>query len=378
MERTEQSQNEAVTPSESHEDPTNNYQEDQKQVNKRMLRLTGAFLDHLPHMGEGKTRYRGVIPLDKLSGIWRVPRLSETDTGYQREASKRKVREIAADIFAGGIIEGTIVLVAHAGCPTEWHRKNRTLEVETQNLLNVLDGQHRLLGYDLYVEACQNETLRTQVLGKEGASQAETKPRDLSVQVAIYVGLTPAEEAALFEKINATQTKVPEKLLADVRHRFGAEKTVDAAASEIFDELSVGVFKDVAVVRSNFLKLAHPLLAPKRGKVTGYTLADRQMLLTQFLQAVAHTVKPDVLKLNCTVRAACAVFEETLYQAVTQKFVGDGVEGFKGFLWPLEKLELDTLPSRSGAVVADQMRDLLFPVLVVGGAGEMADEEEEG
>jgi DGQHR domain-containing protein len=305
-----------------------------------------------------KARYRATLPLKKLRGSWTVPRIEDVEDGYQRPAVPSKIRSIAKGLQSGGLLKGSVTLTVPQGAEAKWDRKSQTLSLQLPegSLLRLGDGQHRLLGYEAYLVACH---------------EAGIKHRDLSIQVEIYVGLTPSEEAALFEEINATQTKVSTKHLAEVRHRFGHETDVEAVASSILDDLSTGMYKEGGLPpRSSFLKLAKPLLAPSRGGRVKLEIEKRKMLLQQFLEAIATVFSEsddqsvrDSLLLNCVFRGACALFEEVLVQAIEQKFALRGVGGFVEFLRPLERFDASKLSAKQGGVVADAMREILFPIL---------------
>jgi len=336
-----------------------NQTEDRPSGQDQELSLTGAYRDAL-NTEETKYRVRGCLPVKKLLGAWTVPRIAETDDGYQRPVSPGKIRSISKSIQGGGSIKGSIAMVVPECCCPKWSRNNRKLEMKISDMakLRVLDGQHRLLGLEAYLEAC---------------NASGTAPRDLPpLQLELYVGLSPSDEAALFEEINGTQTKVSNSHLAEVRHRFGHENDVESVASSVFDELMAGPLAGAQIGRSNFLKIAKPLLAPARGGRVNLKLENRRELLVLYLTALAQVMRgspnqqvQESLKLNCTVRGACSVFEEILYQAVQQSFVTAGLEGFVGFMWSLERLNVFELPAKSGSVVADAIRELLFPVLDV-------------
>jgi DGQHR domain-containing protein len=342
--------------------PDDNSQAETPASESGEFRLTAAFRSPL---GDASARYSGNLSIEKLRGIWAVPRLGETENGYQRPLVPTKVRGVLKSLIEGKLIDGTITFSIPPECDPQWLRPNRTLtaEIAPDRKLRVVEGQHRLHGIEEYFSYCANEGL---------------KPRDLVVSVAFYTGLTPTQEAELFERINNTQTKISTSHLAEVRHLFGQESDVEAAASQIYDTLSQGAYRDAPIVRSNFLKLAKPLLKPRRGGRVNLNLENRQMLLTQFLEALARCVASDLLKLNCVIRAACSVFEEVLLQAVEQKFVMRGTDGFAEFLTPLAKLTVADLPSKQAGAVADLFREKLFPILDIdsllldssGGAGE--------
>ncbi|WP_406694427.1 DGQHR domain-containing protein [Singulisphaera sp. Ch08] len=76
----------------------------------------------------------------------------------------------------------------------------------------VLDGQHRLWGY-------------------QKCSQRHRVP------VAIYEGLSRAEEARLFIDINTNQRGVPAALLLDIKHLAEIESSREQILREMFDRL---------------------------------------------------------------------------------------------------------------------------------------------
>jgi DGQHR domain-containing protein len=128
-------------------------------------------------LSQNKVRfYFATIPVDDLFPSCFVSRRDEDAlAGFQRALNEPRADDIARYLASGsGSIPSNIVLSAQASAGFTYDHKNKSLSFEPgANALLVLDGQHRLWGY----QKCR---LRHRV------------------PVAIYQSLTRADEAKLF------------------------------------------------------------------------------------------------------------------------------------------------------------------------------------
>jgi DGQHR domain-containing protein len=134
--------------------------------------------------------------------------------GFQRELNEARSDDIARYLAEGnGSIPSNIVLSAQAIAELSYERNTKSLSFAPHpRSFLVLDGQHRLWGYQ----------------------KCKVRHR---VPVAIYQNLTRADEAKLFIDINTTQRGVPAALLLDIKHIAQVESAKEATLRQLFDQL---------------------------------------------------------------------------------------------------------------------------------------------
>lgn len=135
--------------------------------------------------------------------------------GFQRALNESRADDIAAYLAAGaGSIPSNVVLSAQESAEFSYDRRTKSISfARTAGAFLVLDGQHRLWGY-------QKCSVRHRV------------------PVAIYDGLGRAEEAKLFIDINTTQRGVPAALLLDIKNLAEIESAKDNHLRQLFDRLN--------------------------------------------------------------------------------------------------------------------------------------------
>ena len=160
--------------------------------------------------------YFATIPVDELFPCCFVARRDEDSlTGFQRALNEGRADDISRYLSQGtGSIPSNIVLSAQSGSLLKYSARAGSISFKpAQGSFLVLDGQHRLWGY----HKC---------------------PIRHRVPVAIYSGLTRAEEAKLFVDINTTQRGVPAALLLDIKQIAEIESHKEQLLREYFDRLS--------------------------------------------------------------------------------------------------------------------------------------------
>jgi len=160
--------------------------------------------------------YFATIPVDDLFDCCFVARRDEDPKeGFQRTLQESRADDIAKYLAAGsGSIPSNIVLSAQDIAKFSYTRRAKSVSFARRpQAFLVLDGQHRLWGYQ----------------------KCEVRHR---VPVAIYDGLTRAEEAKLFIDINTTQRGVPAALLLDIKHLAEVESTKEQVLRQLFDRLN--------------------------------------------------------------------------------------------------------------------------------------------
>jgi DGQHR domain-containing protein len=155
------------------------------------------------------------IPVDDLfPSCFVSKRDDDPAVGFQRALNEGRADEIAQYLADGsGSIPSNIVLSAQEVAGFHYDAKTKTVSfARAKQAFLVLDGQHRLWGY----QKCR---LRHRV------------------PVAIYDGLTRAEEAKLFIDINTTQRGVPAALLLDIKQLAQIELGSAGKLRVLFDRL---------------------------------------------------------------------------------------------------------------------------------------------
>ncbi|WP_156526504.1 DGQHR domain-containing protein [Cupriavidus gilardii] len=184
---------------------------------KRISRTKRATTYPALLMTQNKHRfYFTTIPVDDLFNYCFVARRDEDPVaGFQRSLNESRADDIAAYLAAGtGSIPSNVVLSAQENANFAYNRKTKSISFarETAAFL-VLDGQHRLWGYQ----------------------KCNVRHR---VPVAIYEGLTRSEETKLFIDINTTQRGVPAALLLDIKELANVEDAKEHTLRQIFDRLN--------------------------------------------------------------------------------------------------------------------------------------------
>lgn len=136
--------------------------------------------------------------------------------GFQRQLSRPRAEDIAQYLNQGsGSIPTAIVLSAQDDAQISYNSRSKTITFErAEKAFLVLDGQHRLWGYQICYEQ----------FGKNHR-----------VPLSIYEKLTRAEETRLFIDINTKQVGVPAALLLDIKQLAQIESERDSILREIFD-----------------------------------------------------------------------------------------------------------------------------------------------
>lgn len=164
----------------------------------------------------GRRFYFATVPVDELFPWCFVARRDEDPVaGFQRSLNESRADDIARYLSQGtGSIPSNIVLSAQSGAQLKYSPRAGSISfVPTSGSFLVLDGQHRLWGYH----------------------KCSIKHR---VPVAIYSGLSRAEEAKLFVDINTTQRGVPAALLLDIKQIAEIESQKEQLLREYFDRLN--------------------------------------------------------------------------------------------------------------------------------------------
>ena len=249
------------------------------------------------------------IPVSDLFSHCFVSNRSEDNIqGFQRQLSKARAEDIAEYLKKStGSIPTNIVLSAQAEAELKYNSKSKSIGFKRiDKALLVLDGQHRLWGYDV----CRTK------FGK-----------DYRVPVSIYENLDRSEEAKLFIDINTKQIGVPAALLLDIQHLAKMETDREAILRELFD----GIRKTPSLKISQLMSPAKSV-AGKISRVTfnraigqaldssvlqGLDSKKRLTLLTNYLHAFESTLEDvSLLTRSSFLEAIFDIFEQAVRQSL--------------------------------------------------------------
>ncbi len=217
--------------------------------------------------------YFTTIPVDDLFQYCFVAKRDEDPVqGFQRALNESRADDIATYLAAGsGSIPSNIVLSAQPNANFLYNRKTKSISFSREpSAFLVLDGQHRLWGYQKCVVRHR-------------------------VPVAIYEGLTRAEETKLFIDINTTQRGVPAALLLDIKELADVEDAKEHTLRQIFDRLNTDKDSPVAgklsasrsltnrISRVTFNRALGPVLSS--GVALDAGAENRYRLILNFLNA---------------------------------------------------------------------------------------------
>jgi DGQHR domain-containing protein len=241
---------------------------------KRVVRPKRATTYPALLMTQNKHRfYFTTIPVDDLFKYCFVARRDEDAVaGFQRALNESRADDIAAYLAAGtGSIPSNVVLSAQENAEFQYNRKTKSISFSREAAaFLVLDGQHRLWGY-------QKCAVRHRV------------------PVAIYEGLTRSEETKLFIDINTTQRGVPAALLLDIKELADVEDAKEHTLRQIFDRLNADPKSPLAgklsasksltnrISRVTFNKAVGPVLTS--GVALDAGSENRYKLIVNFLNA---------------------------------------------------------------------------------------------
>jgi DGQHR domain-containing protein len=200
--------------------------------------------------------YFSTIPVDDLFNNCFVARREEDPKeGFQRALSESRADDIAKYLAGGkGSIPSNVVLSAQPEAHLDYNARSKTISFQrVERAFLVLDGQHRLWGY----EKC---------------------PVRHRVPVAIYEGLTRAEEAKLFIDINTNQRGVPVALLLDIKQLAEMESEKESLLREFFNQLQ----------QDN--------QSPLRGKLTPAKSVPNKISRVAFNRAVETALNSEIVR----------------------------------------------------------------------------------
>jgi DGQHR domain-containing protein len=291
--------------------------------------------------------YLTTIPVSVLFDCcFLAARHEDPHEGFQRRLNKSRAQDIAAYLKRGdGSIPNNVVLSAQLPASEFRYdsKKKQLFFAKVNSGFLVLDGQHRLYGYQLCYEQFAI---------------------DHRVPVSIYPGLSRQDEARLFIDINTKQVGVPAALLLDIKQVANTEDAEESVIRTISDRLSADpnspLYGKLSTDSSKAGKLSRPtfkraLLPIVKTSLFAQLDSDgRYSLVRNFLKGIQQNVTPA----NHMFRAAFFeavfdVFEETVKSAI-ERFQNAKEDSISSILRPLQEVDFAQIqPNRvsfSGAI----------------------------
>lgn len=293
----------------------------------------------VPVEQNGQTFYFLTIPVSQLFPYCFVAsRREEPLAGFQRALNRNRAEDIASYLNDGkGSIPTNIVLSAQPEAQVAYSNRSKILSynLKPKSFL-VLDGQHRLWGYEI----CR-----------------EKYTKDLRIPVSIYTNLTRAEEARLFIDINTTQVGVPSALLLDIKQIAELESTSVQVLRGLFDNLNNDpespLAKQLSPARSvagklsrvTFNKAVAPLIRTNVWMNTSQS--SRYRVLLNFFRAIDSVVQDRALLVRASFfEAICDIFEEVVQTSIA-KHSDVKSKSIQEVLSPLRHLDLNGLSNHT-------------------------------
>lgn len=275
---------------------------------------------------------------------------ADPSAGFQRALNINRAKDIARYLANGkGSIPTNIVLSAQAEAKISYSSRLKTLTFErVSKAFLVLDGQHRLWGYH---KCLLDHNIPNRV------------------PVAIYDGLTRAEEATLFIDINTTQRGVPAALLLDIKQVAQLESALEENLREIFDQLArdpksplLGKLSRSAsargkISRVSFNRALEPVLISHI--MIDLDPFDRYNLLLNYLNAFdAELEDKKLLVRSAFFEALFEIFDEVIRTTMSQH--RDAKQSsLQSIIRPIAKLDFSTLVIGSKKSLVSTMKTAL-------------------
>lgn len=153
------------------------------------------------------TAFISARELIKRSFITRAE--DDLENGFQRHLNKTRAKIIADYLKEGGVIPTPLILSAQLEAKLKYSRGKLLCSTSKKSFM-ILDGQHRLYGYDEYLKSGGN---------------------DKEIPVIIFNNLTTSDEVSYFIDINTSQRGVSSSLLLHIKkltkNRSKADENLD-------------------------------------------------------------------------------------------------------------------------------------------------------
>lgn len=295
--------------------------------------------------------YFSTIPIDDLFPCCFVSRREDDPAkGFQRSLNESRSDDIAKYLVRGdGSIPTNIVLSAQPNAGIKWINKAKLISFNSvEKSFLVLDGQHRLWGY----QKCK---------------------KNHRVPVAIYENLTRAEEAKLFIDINTTQRGVPAALLLDIKQVAEIETHIEQNLRSIFDKINSdsksplngkmsrtaskpGMISRVTFNKSLKSLFALPIISDLESK-------DQYQLIRNFLNAFdSELEEKKLLVRSAFFEAIFDLFDEIIRESYT-RYNNVKQESLQEIIKPIAKLDYTTVSSSGTKVTKSSYEHIMRSAL---------------
>jgi DGQHR domain-containing protein len=228
--------------------------------------------------------------------------------GFQRQLSKPRADDIAKYLDQGvGSIPTNIVLSAQEDAKLKYNRRNKTISFERlDKSFLVLDGQHRLWGYQICLERFK---------------------KDHRVPLSIYENLSRTEETRLFIDINTKQVGVPAALLLDIKQLAQIEGERDTTLRELFDGIKKSPNLNFSGLLSSSKSVTGKVSRVTFNRAVGQALDSsvlqgldkkkRLILLTNYIKAFENVLDDQkLLTRSAFLEAIFDIFEQAVRQSL--------------------------------------------------------------
>lgn len=279
--------------------------------------------------------YFTTIPVSALfDSCFVVSRDENPKEGFQRKLNKTRAEDIARYLSSGkGSIPTNIVLSAQEDSEITYNSRSKLIAYPgKQGSFLVLDGQHRLWGYQL----CH-----------------ENYDIDHRIPVAIYTGLNRVEEAKLFIDINTTQVGVPSALLLDIKQVAQLENSKEQILRALFDKLNedsksplrklLSPSKSLTgkISRVTFNKALLPVI--RSGIWAEASDKSRMQLLINYIAAVSETTDdPSIMVRSAFFESIFEVFDDVVQTSIA-KHRNAKKESIADILKPISAIDFSDL-----------------------------------
>lgn len=295
-----------------------------------------------------KQFYLACIPSDVLRKCSFVSRRAASDAhGFQRMLNETRAKDIARYLDEQkGVIPSALILSSQPQAKFEFNKANSSIEFYAkEDCFMVIDGQHRLFGFDLAAKS-------------------------YLVPVVIFDSLKTTEEVKLFIDINTTQKGVPAALLLDIKKMAGTETKIEERQRILFDMLNTAsALKDKfsssksargKISRKLFYDATNSIFTS--GPLSGENGEIIYKAVSNFIAAMQHTLEKsgnDEAQLHKGIyfKASFEIFHEVA-EAVLNDYSNMKEESFIEILEPISTLPFDNYSGSNNATVKKLANDM--------------------
>lgn len=277
-------------------------------------------------------------------------RVADNLEGFQRQLSKVRADDIANYLNQGtGSIPTNIVLSAQEDAKLQYNSRSKQISFERlDKAFLVLDGQHRLWGYQTCLERFK---------------------KDHRVPISLYENLNRAEETRLFIDINTKQIGVPAALLLDIKQLAQIESERDSILRELFDGIRTSTGLKFSALLSPSKSIPGKISRVTFNRAVGQALDSsvlqgldkkkRLALLSNYIKAFENVLDdPKLLSRSAFLEAVFDVFEQAVRQSVLS-FKNAKVESIQKVISPIAKYSYGDTSLRSVGQIKKAVRSAL-------------------